>query len=158
MYRFSSLRQKPYGESTSITVGRIFDIFSQKNSNMKKIHQSLTISITVIFNLLVCSAARAESFENLLQTSLTSAEEEIHNIIGEDKALEVGRNVCSSLKTGSSIEEFSAEVAISLLQLGLTQEQLQTAALYTGKVIAASVTSFCPEYTSKLQELKLLTQ
>ncbi len=120
-----------------------------------KIHQNLTISITVILNVLLCSSAKAESFENLLQSSLSSAELEIHNIMGDKKALEVARNACSSLQKGNSVEEFSTQAAISLLQLGLTQEQLQTAALYTGKVIATGVTSFCPEYKSKLQELQL---
>ena len=120
-----------------------------------KIYQNLAITITVILNALLSSPAQAESFENLLKSSLTPAEVEIHNIMGDKKALETARNVCSSLQKGTSVQEFSTQAAISLLQSGLTQEQLQTAALYTGKVIATGVTSFCPEYKSKLQELKL---
>ncbi|MGD1714866.1 hypothetical protein [Dapis sp. BLCC M172] len=120
-----------------------------------KIYQSLTISITVILNVLLSSRAQAESFENLLKSSLTPPEVEIHNIMGDKKALETARNACIFLQKGNSVQEFSTQAAISLLQLGLTQEQLQTAALYTGKVIATGVTSFCPEYKSKLQELQL---
>ncbi len=133
-------------------------LLSEKNDNMRKknkIYQNLTISITVILNLLLSSPAQAESFENLLKSSLTPAEVEIHNIMGDKQALEIARNACLSLEKGSSVEEFSTQAAISLLQLGLKQEQLQTAALYTGKVIATGVTSFCPEYKSKLQELQL---
>ncbi|MGK7922304.1 MAG: hypothetical protein AB4080_20095 [Trichodesmium sp.] len=112
----------------------------------------------VILNLLLPSYAKAESFENLLKSSLDSAELEIHNIMGSEKALEVAGNACGSLKAGNSIEEFLTQAAISLLQLGLKQDQLQTAALYTGKVIAAGVTSFCPEYKSNLQDLQLLSK
>lgn len=116
--------------------------------------KNLIVGTTIILNILICSSARAEQFENLLQSSLTSAEIKIHNIMGNEKALQVARNACSSLKAGNSVEEFALQSALSLLQQGLTEEQLQTAALYTGKVIAAGVTSFCPEYKSKLQELQ----
>ncbi|MEB3342667.1 hypothetical protein [Okeania sp.] len=119
-----------------------------------RIRQSLSISITILLNLLLSSPAQAESFEDLLGSSLTPAEVEIHNIIGEKKALELARNTCISLEKGSSVEEVSTQAAISLLQSGLTQEQLQTAALYTGKVIASGVISFCPKYQSKLQNLQ----
>ncbi len=118
-----------------------------------KIDQSLTISITVILNILLPLPAQAESFENLLKSSLTPAEAEIYSTMGQEKALELARNACSSLQKGVSVEEFSAQAAVSLLQSGLKQEQLQIAALYTGKVIATGVVSFCPEHKSKLQKL-----
>ena len=134
----------------------IFKYFWMRKNN--RIYRNVTITITVILNLLLPTYAKAESFESLLKTSLNSAEVEIHNIMGSEKALEVARNACSSLKTGSSIEEFSAQAAISLLQSGLKEDKLQTAALYTGKVIAAGITSFCPEYQSNLQDLQLLSK
>lgn len=114
----------------------------------------LIAGITIILNILLCSSAKAEEFEKLLETSLSEAEAKIHNIMGNEKAVEIGRNACNALDAGSSVEELSLQAALSLLQQGLTQEQLQTAALYTGKVIAVGVNSFCPEYNSKLQELE----
>ncbi|ABG53386.1 hypothetical protein Tery_4398 [Trichodesmium erythraeum IMS101] len=120
-----------------------------------KIRQSLTISITVILNILLSSPAQAESFENLLKTSLTPAEVEIHNIMGDEKASELARDACKSFEKGTSVEQVASQAAISLLQLNFTQEQLKTAAHYTGKVIAKGVNSFCPKHNLKLQELKL---
>ena len=51
-----------------------------------KIDQSLTISITVILNILLPLPAQAESFENLLKSSLTPAEVEIYSTMGQEKA------------------------------------------------------------------------
>ncbi|MDJ0553233.1 MAG: DUF732 domain-containing protein [Microcoleaceae cyanobacterium MO_207.B10] len=116
--------------------------------------KNLIISITIILNILFSASAKAENFEILLESSLSEAEAKIHNILGSEKAVEVGRNACSAFDAGISVEEFSLQAALSLLQQGLTQEQLQTAALYTGKVIAAGVNSLCPEYKSKLEELQ----
>ncbi len=147
---------RTYAETGFMTLIRclILQIFVDKPAFLVGMAKSyIYISITVILNILLSSPAQAESFENLLKSSLTPAEVEIHNIMGDKQALETARNACLSLQKGSSVQEFSTQAAISLLQRGLTQEQLQTAALYTGKVIATGVTSFCPEYKSKLQEL-----
>lgn len=135
-----------------LNLGKYF-FFKQYLDN-KKMRKYLIISITIILNILLCSSAQAEDFQKLLESSLTSAEEKIHNMMGNAKALEVARDACNALEAGTSVQEFALQSALSLVQQGLTEEQLQTAALYTGKVIAVGVNSFCPEYKSKLEELQ----
>lgn len=115
----------------------------------KSIAGLMMVSVT-----LASTPAQAEEFDTLLQSSLTPAEVAIHQQRGNTRALQLARNACTQLDAGTSIQAFAAQVSQSLAKEGLPREKLETTALYTGKVIAVGIASFCPQHLSQLQELQ----
>ncbi len=107
------------------------------------------------FLVLTSTPARADEFSDLLQTALTPDEAAIHKTRGTAKAQQLAQQACKSLDSGKSINDFAVEISQSLIQEGLSQEQLQNVAQYSGKVIAFGIAAYCPQHLSKLQELQL---
>lgn len=108
--------------------------------------------IIAVVTLFISTPAQAQEFDRLLQQLLTPEEVALHQERGNAKAVELARQACSALKAGASVQDLALQVSQSLSQEGLAQDKLEMTATYTGKVIAAGVASFCPEYTSTLQE------
>ncbi len=103
--------------------------------------------------VLASMPAKAEEFESALQQLLTPEEVAIHQERGNAKALELAHRACQSMNAGTSIRDFVTQVSRAIAQEGLQGKKLETTTLYTGKVIAVGVLSFCPDHLSELQEL-----
>lgn len=125
---------------------------------MGKILTRAIAPFSLIFVGLVAGEVRAESFNSLLEKSLSLPEKEVAKTLGANAAMDIAKNSCNLLKQGNTVTNVATQTAISVLLplagKGVSEDQLQTAAMYTGKVIAAGVVSFCPEYTEQLQELQ----
>lgn len=101
------------------------------------------------------SPAHANNFASLLQNILTPQEAAVHQKIGNQRATQLARQACTALESGRSVRDFAEQVAQSLVREGVPQAQLQTRALYAGKVIAAGVANFCPQQMSNLLQLQM---
>jgi hypothetical protein len=106
------------------------------------------------FLVLTSTPARADQFSDLLQTALTPDEAAIYKTRGTAKAQQLAQQACKSLDAGKSLNDFAVEISQSLIQEGLSQEQLQNVAQYNGKVIAFGIAAYCPQHLSKLEELQ----
>jgi Protein of unknown function (DUF732) len=106
------------------------------------------------FLVLTSTPARADEFSDLLQTALTPDEAAIHKTRGTANAQKLAQQACKSLDAGKSINDFAVEISHSLIQEGLSQEQLRNVAQYNGKVIAFGIAAYCPQHLSKLEELQ----
>lgn len=95
--------------------------------------------------------ATSEQFFGLLTSSLEEGEQAIHEIVGNEKALLLAQSTCQEFKDGKSFDEISQDVLSGLQSTGLTGEQLDKVAFYSGKVMGAGVTAFCPEYQAEMQ-------
>ncbi|HEY9838725.1 MAG TPA: DUF732 domain-containing protein [Vampirovibrionales bacterium] len=106
-------------------------------------------------SLVLCSLspAYAQEFDAVLQGVLTPEELQIHQQVGTQQAEQLGKDACSALDAGSSVEDLATEIAESLAQENLPQEQLQARGLYSGKVIAVGIALLCPDHFSKLEDL-----
>ena len=116
--------------------------------------KKVLISMTTAVILLTGNPARADNFESFLQGILTPEEAEVHQKIGNQRAIQLARQACNALDSGMSVEDFVTQVSQSLVREGVPQPQLQVRALYSGKVIAAGVANFCPQHMSELLQLQ----
>lgn len=116
--------------------------------------KKLPIGIAVALVLFTGSLAKAEDFEEFLKGILSPEEAQVHAQVGGTKATQIAQDVCNSLNSGVTVTEFATQVATSLAGENLPQQQLEARALYSGKVIAAGVVTFCPEHLTQLQQLQ----
>lgn len=116
--------------------------------------KKLLMGLTTTVALATTSPAYAGNFETFLESVLTPSEVEIYQKMGNEAAIQLARQACTSMDSGMSVRDFVTRISQSLARQGLPQEQLQTRAMYAGKVIAAGVASFCPQHMSDLLQLQ----
>lgn len=97
-------------------------------------------------------AEKAEQFFALLTAALETDEQAIYETVGDEKTLTLAQSTCQEFKTGKSFDEIAQDVVKGLESAGLTGEQLDKVAYYSGKVMGAGVTVFCPEYQDEIQQ------
>lgn len=93
-----------------------------------------------------------EKFFGLLESSLDQEEKAIHAAVGQEKVLQLAQSTCQEFKSGKSFDAIATDVVSGLESAGLEGEQLDEVAYYSGKVMGAGVTAFCPEYQEQIQQ------
>lgn len=104
--------------------------------------------------LLTTTPVKADQFEDLLKQGLTPEEIKIYQRRGNNNATELAKQTCQSLDGGNSLNEIATKVAQSLAKEGLSEQQLEAVAMYSGKIIAFGVAAFCPQHLSVLEDLQ----
>ncbi|NJO42014.1 MAG: DUF732 domain-containing protein [Cyanobacteria bacterium CRU_2_1] len=94
----------------------------------------------------------SDRFFTALDTALTPEEREIHETVGNEKALNLATAACQDLNAGKPFTQVAEEVVQGLQEAGLEGDQLQQVAQYSGKVIGVGVGVFCPQHASQITE------